>query len=164
MSFEEKVAASMRAEEVAAADAIREMCMAWFKGDEVAADFALKLWFAIQEWDDLEDEGSCTSHNALIAWFTFEMPRHPFMRAYGHHLLPVLELAVLQWRAANVLETSGDRDDCNKAYMLRAAYYGVLHSITSCLFGHEYAAEIGPEIYRGYGETALSLWKEINNA
>lgn len=135
----------------------------WFRGDSVAVNFALQLWDAIQEWDDLEDEGRCTSHNVLIAWWAFEMPQHPFLRAYPG-LLAVLQLMYLQWRAANVLERSGDRNDCDKAFMLRATYYGVLHSMAACVGGQEYAAQIGPEIYRAYGETADSLWKEMNHA
>lgn len=140
-----------------------EQVSGWFQGDEIATDFAMKIWHASQDWDDLEDEGSCRDHNAMIAWLAFEMPQHPFMQRFGSVMLPILQSMYVDWRTANVLERSGDRDDCNKAYMLRAAFYRVVHMMVCCLFGQEQAVATGPEIWRAYGETAAGLWRELQN-
>ena len=134
---------------------------AWFKGNEAAVTFASTLWDAIQQWDDLEDEGACADHNAMIAWWAFGKEYDPFFSEYAPILRPALLMAYLQWRSANVLER-GSRHDVEKAYMLRAAYYSVLHLIAMIVGGDEWAAKVGPEIYRSYGETVDSLWGEFN--
>lgn len=135
----------------------------WFFGDELACDFAAQLWTAIQEWDDLEDEGACSDTNGLIAWWAFGKEAHPFFAANAQHLRPVLHLMYLQWQASNVLD-HGDKNDVAKSYMLRAAYYGVLHMMAWICGGELAARQYGPEIYRAYGETPADIWKEFNNA
>ncbi|AUQ74758.1 hypothetical protein [Phaeobacter piscinae] len=133
----------------------------WFKGDTAAVDFAEHLWHATQEWDDLEDEGKCANHNALLSWLAFGKEYTPFFADHAHILRPAMLNMYLQWRAANVLER-GDRNDVAKAYMLRAAIYGVFHNIAWIVGGDDWAAQVGPEIYRMYAETPEELWKEMN--
>lgn len=133
----------------------------WFCGDQNAVAFAATLWDAIQRWDDVEDEGRCEDHNAMVAWWAFGKEYDPFFSAHAAILRPVLTSMYLQWRAANVLDR-GSREDVEKAYMLRAAYYSVLQMIAACCGGLEHAALIGPEIFRSYGETVDSLWREFN--
>ena len=133
----------------------------WFKGDDAACDFAAKLWTASQEWDDLEDEGRCRNHNTLMSWLAFGKEYTPYFAAHSHVLRPVFLTTYLQWRAANVLER-GDKGDVVKAYMLRAALYSMWHVMAWLAGGDEWAAEVGPEIYRSYGETPEGLWQEFN--
>lgn len=133
----------------------------WFKGDEGACHFAAQLWTALQEWDDIEDEGRCENHNALLSWLAFGKEYTPFFAAHAHLLRPAFLMLYLKWRAANVLDR-GSREDVEKSYMLRAEYYGMLHLIAWIIGGDDWAAECGPEIYRSYGETVDSLWKEFN--
>lgn len=135
----------------------------WFRGDEAACHFAAQLWTALQEWDDLEDEGRCANHNALLSWLAFGKEYNPYFAANAHFLRPAMLLIYLQWRAANVLDR-GDRSDVAKAYMLRAAFYSVLHLMAWIAGGDDWAAQVGPEIYRAYGETPESLWTEFNHA
>lgn len=142
---------------------MRAAFMNWFRDDEAAVDFAEQLWDAIQRWDDVEDEGRCEHHNAMVAWWAFGKEYHPFFRGNADILRPVLMSMYLQWRAANVLD-HGDRDDVAKSYMLRAAYYQVLQVMAAICGGMEHAAQVGPDIYRSYGETADQLWQEMNDA
>ena len=135
----------------------------WFKDDAGACEFAAMLWSAIQEWDDLEDEGSTINHNALLSWLAFGKEYHEYFMRNGHILRPTLLVMYLQWRAANALDR-GDRDDVSKAYMLRAGIYSVYHVMAWLAGGDDWAAEMGPEIYRSYGETVESLWTEFNDA
>lgn len=135
----------------------------WFKGDQGAIDFARHLWTATQEWDDLEDEGQCENHNALLSWLAFGKEYTPFFAEHSHIMRPAMLTMYLQWRAANVLER-GDRSDVVKAYMLRAGLYTVFHTMTWIVGGDDWAAEIGPEIYKTYGETPEELWREMRNA
>lgn len=134
----------------------------WLRGDEAAYAFAVALWDAAQEWDDLEDEGRCR-HNALLSWMAFGKEYQPFFAAHAHILRPAMLSMYLQWRAANVLDR-GDRSDVAKSFMLRAAIYQVWHLMTWIVGGDDWAAECGPEIYRSYGETPEALWREMNHA
>ena len=133
----------------------------WFKGDEAACHFAETLWTAAQEWDDLEDEGRCDDR--LLPWLAFGKEYHPFFHQHAHILRPIMLNMYLQWRAANVLDR-GSRSDVGKSYMLRAGIYGVWHAIAWIVGGDQWAVEIGPEIYRSYGETPDEIWQEFNNA
>lgn len=133
----------------------------WFKGDQYAVEFAKMLWTAAQEWDDLEDEGKCKDANGLVSWFAFGKEYHPFFKANSEIMRPCMLQMYLQWRAANTLDR-GTRTDVEKSYMLRAGLYSVWHVMAWITGGEEWAVEIGPEIYRSYGETVDQLWSEFN--
>lgn len=134
----------------------------WFKADEEAVQFAEMLWHVAQEWDDLEDAGKC-NHNPLLSWLAFGKEYTPYFARNAHILRPIFLNVYLQWRAANVLER-GDRKDVAQAYMLRAGLYGFWHVMAWIAGGDDWAAEVGPEIYRTYGETPEQLWQEFNDA
>ena len=141
----------------------RDKFVEWFKGDAGAVEFAEHLWEAAQKWDDIEDEGGCDSANSLLAWLAFGKEYTPFFAVNSHLLRPAMLTMYLQWTAANTLE-HGDRNDVNKAYMLRASLYTVFHVMAWITGGEKWAVEVGPDIYRTYGETADELWKEFNHA
>jgi hypothetical protein len=133
----------------------------WFQGDDLAIRFARQLFEACQKWDDLEDEGACEGMNALLSWLGWGKEYDPYFAAHSHLLRPAMLQMYLQWRAANVLDR-GDRNDVAKAYMLRAGIYTVWHLMAWLAGGDDWAAEVGPEIYRTYGETPETLWREFN--
>lgn len=135
-------------------DVMRE----WFLGNEDAVRFCSELYDAFQEWDDLEDEGRCR-HNELLVWLTFTKEYNPFFRAHADILRPVVMSAILQWRAANVLDHEPAHID--KAYMLRAGIYGVFHMVAFLVGGYSYADRVGPEIWRMYSETLAELREEM---
>jgi hypothetical protein len=58
-----------------------------------------------------------------------------------------------QWSAANKLEAKPSGDDLAKSYMLRASLYQLFHACAVLCGGLDWAAEIGPEVYRLYGES-----------
>ena len=133
----------------------------WFMGDQGAVDFAVRLFEACQRWDDLEDEGRCEGMNTLLSWLGWGKEYEPYFAAHSHLLRPAMLQMYLQWRAANVLDR-GDRNDVAKAYMLRAGIYTVWHLMAWLAGGDDWAAEVGPEIYRSYSETPDMLWGEFN--
>lgn len=59
--------------------------------------------------------------------------------------------AILQWETANILET-GDKKDRDKAYMLRASLYQIIHYCAYLIGGLQWANEVGPDIWRFYEE------------
>jgi hypothetical protein len=145
-------------------DTLNARLARWFQGHEAAQDFALQWWTVCQEWDDLEDEGRCDDMNALLQWLAFDCHRHPWMQTAGPLMMPVLDAAVQSWRVANVLDR-GDRDDVSKSYVLRAwPIYGVWLHMARLIGGSKWAADVGPEVWRTYGETAEGLWKEMQDA
>jgi hypothetical protein len=62
-----------------------------------------------------------------------------------------------QWSAANGMETHPIRGDREKAFMLRASLYQLFHACAVLCGGLDWAAQIGPEIYRFYGESLESF-------
>lgn len=132
----------------------------WFCGDEGACEFAATIWSVTQEWDDLIDEGTTPNVNALLSWLAFGKEYTPYFAAHAHILRPALLQLYLSWRAANVLER-GSSLDREKAFMLRAGFYNVLHVMAWLAGGDDHAAAVGPEIYRAYGETLADLEKEF---
>lgn len=144
-------------------DPVSERFDRWFCGDQYAASFARQLWSAIQIWDDIEDEGQHPDHNALCSWLAFGKERDPFFRAHADLMRPAFLIVYLSWTAANVMER-GDENDVAKAYMLRAAYYQLLHVMAYACGGDMHAVAVGPEIYRFYGETLDDLQKEFGHA
>mgnify|MGYP005608901229 CR=1 FL=1 len=67
---------------------------------------------------------------------------------------PVITSVWAQWRAATDIEQNDVvvRDDRAKCYMLRASLYQLFHSVALLCGGPDWAAEVGPEIYRTYRE------------
>lgn len=133
----------------------------WFCGNLAACDFADTIWQVAQDWDDLVDDGK--QSNEFISWLAFGKEYSPFFAANSDLLRPALLTMYLQWEAANVMER-GDRNDVDKALMLRAGIYGVFHLMAWICGGNKWAVEIGPDIYRYYGETADQLFEEMQNA
>lgn len=126
----------------------------WFKGNELASRACLDLVDIAHLWDDLVDADKPFSDpDAVMRKAMFELPMNPFWASNQHTLLPVLQLAYLQWKASNILENSDDRTDRIKSYMLRASLYSVFHMVAALCGGIDWAVSIGPEIYRLYGET-----------
>jgi len=133
----------------------------WFCGDMEAVSFAVAMWDTAQLWDDVVDEKQASP--ALVQWLAFGMDRDPFFRRHGAEIKPVMRSVYLQWTAANVLER-GVGDDLSKAYVLRAGLYGLWHFMAELTGGMQWAVEIGPEIWRMYGETLADFMMERRNA
>lgn len=132
----------------------------WFLGDEEAVAFAGKLWQAAQIWDDIIDEGDTSQTNDLIQWLVWGVHLDPFYQRYEAWLKPAMLQMYLQWRDANVLER-GTAEDVEKAWMLRAGVWGVFGLIAWLVGGEEHSKTVGPEIWRGYGETKQNILKEF---
>lgn len=126
----------------------------WFSGNAAAVEFGLLIWDAAQAWDDAADDGA-PIHDGLLSWLAFGKEYHPFFEAHSRILRPAMLSVYLQWTAANVLDAGSD-EDREKALMLRAGLYGLWHLMAWITGGEAHAREVGPEIYRTYGETLES--------
>jgi hypothetical protein len=127
----------------------------WFKGNPAAMRFCADIVEVCHVWDDLVDCDVPVS--ALVADRTFrklmlEVPANEFYRANFSFLHPVMILIWAQWDAANQMEAKPIKNDFVKTYMLRASLYQLFHACAMLCGGLDWASEVGPEIYRLYGE------------
>lgn len=128
----------------------------FFKGNAAAARLCADLVTVAHVWDDLVDgDKPVSSATADMAFrkMMLEIPANEFYRANFSFLQPVLVMIWAQWSAANAMETHPIKGDREKAFMLRASLFQLFHACAVLIGGLDWAGEIGPEIYRMYGES-----------
>lgn len=128
----------------------------WFLGNAAAVRACMDVLEVAHLWDDVVDQNKDIDKeaaNRAMRKAMIDLPSNPFWAAHLGMLMPVMQLAYLQWRSANVLEVSAVTADVQKAFMLRASLYSVFHYVAMICGGIDHADQIGPEIYRLYGET-----------
>lgn len=129
----------------------------WFRGNLSAMRMCALLTEVSHVWDDLVDCDKVVRPAEAERAFRvmlIELPANAFYRENFSHLQPVIISIWAQWRASTDME-AGEvllRDDRAKCYMLRASLYQLFHSVALLCGGLDWAAEIGPEIYRTYRE------------
>lgn len=127
----------------------------WFGGNVEAMRLAAMLTEAAHFIDDLIDETFVPPAQARRAarLLLLEIPSNSFYRGNYGFLQPLLAQCWLQWMASDEMErVPSGPEDRPKCYMLRASLYGLFHGIAVITGGLEWAEQIGPEIYRTYGE------------
>lgn len=134
----------------------------WFKGNQSAMRFCADVVEVSHVWDDLVDcDVSVTSCDAPVSSETadkafrklmLEIPANDFYRANFAFLHPVMVMIWAQWDAANTMEDNPLKNDFAKTYMLRASLYQLFHACAVLIGGLDWASEVGPQIYRLYGE------------
>lgn len=128
----------------------------WFKGNTAAMKFCADMTEVAHVWDDLVDaDKPVSSVKADVAFrkMMLEIPSNEFYRANFTFLHPVIVMIWAQWTAANGMETHPFKGDREKAFMLRASLYQLFHACAVLCGGLDWAAQIGPEVYRLYGES-----------
>lgn len=128
----------------------------WFKGNAAAMRFCADMVTVAHVWDDLVDaDKPVPSDIADMAFrkMMLEMPANEFYRANFTFLHPVIVMIWAQWTAANAMEADQIKGDREKAFMLRASLYQLFHACAAICGGLDWAAQIGPEVYRLYGES-----------
>lgn len=124
----------------------------WFKGNQSAGRFCADVLQIAHVWDDLVDDDGAEDAPAAFRKALLELPANDFYRANFAFLHPIMVMVWAQWDAANKMEATPQKDDLAKTYMLRASLYQLFHAVAVLCGGLDWAAEIGPEIYRLYGE------------
>ena len=137
----------------------------WFKGDEHAVAWALMLWDVIQLWDDLYDGDTVDkAHlNKVMLNTMTQMNTNMFFLRHVNKLSAQLESCILQWMTANKYEEVQDQSvgGYERAYILRASYYNMIHYIAFLVGGLEWADKHSTEIWSAYGETFDEYIKEF---
>ena len=137
-----------------------------YNGHTGASQLSFQLIQVSQTWDDLIDKDKpCTDKDINSAFINslFTMQQNPLWHqcALSHHIFNVY----LRWCDATAIETSSPSDDdLNKCYMLRAGMYDLFAIIAYHIGGDDWAAIVGPEIRRFYGEKLNEYKEQINHA
>lgn len=129
--------------------AVYELALEVAKGDEVAADFIIKMAYVLHVWDDMIDKDKPVTDEMVNQAFRYalvDIPRNPFyMRNFGD-LNPILVNAINNWHIANSMERSGTAIELQAAFIIRSSYADLM-THTACLIGGpEWAAKIGRKV------------------
>jgi hypothetical protein len=122
------------------------------------------FWDVIQGLDDWRDNDTVDplEKEKVIYQVMVALPSNPFFQRHAQHLLPIMSNLVLKWIAANKLEDK--KEELNKAYMWRAAYYDLVLEVVRLVHGYENAALASEYVAKMYGESFEEYVKEFQNA
>lgn len=122
------------------------------------------FWDVIQGLDDWRDNDTVdpAEKEKVIYQVMVALPSNPFFQRHAQHLLPIMSNLVLKWIAANRLEDN--KEELNKAYMWRAAYYDLVLEVVRLVHGYENAAIASEYVAKMYGESFEDYEKEFQNA
>jgi hypothetical protein len=129
-----------------------------------ASDWLIALWEVIQLFDDIADGDSidrddldASIWNALVG-----MPSNGFYQRNAHVLIPLMSVAVLKWKASDVVEREGQA--CATSFVWRAGYYDLVLAAVQIEHGSQLAMDIGPVVLKLYGESLEDYMKEMSDA
>ena len=127
-------------------------------------EWLLDYWNVIQGLDDWKDNDPVDDieKEKVIYQVLVNMPANPFFRVNAHVLLPIMSNMVLKWIGANKLEDN--KEQLDKAYMWRAAYYDVILEVVKLVHGYKVAAEAAAYVAKMYGEKFEEYVKEFKDA
>ncbi|OED34069.1 hypothetical protein AB832_08180 [Flavobacteriaceae bacterium (ex Bugula neritina AB1)] len=124
--------------------------------DEKLIDLMMDLWDVMQAWDDAVD-GDPHNHAEAYKKAMINLPNNPY---YIPCNIPFLVAqAYYNWNTANIFETK--KEELEKAYMLRASYYGIIIMVVHTVHGKEEAERIAPYTWRYYDETYKDYHNEM---
>lgn len=129
-----------------------------------SVQWLLDFWDVIQGLDDWRDgdEIPAQQKEAVIYKVMFLLPNNPFFQYHAKELLPIISNLILRWIGANKLEDN--REQLEKAYMWRAAYYDLILEVVRLVHGFEAAANASDFVAKLYGETYQEYVREFQNA
>jgi hypothetical protein len=129
-----------------------------------ASDWLIALWEVIQLFDDIadgdaidRDDLDASIWNALVG-----MPSNGFYQRNAHVLIPLMSVAVLKWKASDVVERDGQA--CATSFVWRAGYYDLVLAAVQIEHGSQLAMDIGPVVLKLYGESLEDYMKEMSDA
>jgi hypothetical protein len=130
----------------------------FLQGNADAVEMITLLGEISQTWDDLIDQDKGVSRerisNAFIKCLS-TLPRNAFYREYQLELLPVIEMAMLDWLSANDLEAGNNRHELSLAYVLRDSLIAVLIRAMTLIGGLDYARRRGAEVRAYFHDETL---------
>lgn len=129
-----------------------------------ATTWLLDLWGAFQVFDDVADGDSVDRDildRTILSTLVF-MPMNPFYVKYCGYLSPIVENAILKWKASDDAERCGKADA--KSFVWRAGYYDIVLAAVTLVHGSERAMKAAKYVMWLYGETLDDYRKEFDHA
>lgn len=121
----------------------------FFRGNADALALAMAVVRIADVWDDLVDQDEDVTTKDINEAFVLalcELPRNPFYREHLNELLPLLEIGVLNWLAANKLVDDGGVKQLEVANVIRHGISDLFLHMARLIGGMGWAAEIAPEL------------------
>lgn len=121
------------------------------KGNQAAMHFVQRLFDVFHFWDDLIDRDKAISDEEINRHFyaaLVELPLNRFYRAHLDTLLPLVVVAIHNWRVATDLErgSPASEHDLQVAFVLRSSYVDILVMCCNVIGGPEWAQMWAPRI------------------
>lgn len=114
----------------------------WFAGNRDALDLYERLVYIAHAWDDLIDQDKPVNVNELMANLLLYLPANPCYRRFEPEIRTLMVVSMASYRAANLMESSGDEHRIELAHYLRYAVVHVASFLIVALHGMERGAEI----------------------
>ena len=129
-----------------------------------AQDWLLALYDSLQALDDWYDgdfvdqrQKELQIYNILVI-----LPSNPFYQRFVTYLTPLVSNLVLKWVGANALEYN--KEEFEKAFIWRAAFYDVVLEVVRITHGAEKAMLVADYVAKMYGEKYEDYKKEFKDA
>jgi hypothetical protein len=141
-------------------------------GHPDAAAFLITLIEILHAWDDLIDRDKPVSPE-MINWAFWralvELPRNCFYQEHFHDLNPILGMAIQNWHAANLMESTESEADKEISFILRSAYADIVIQAAYLVGGYEWSRQVSVPVRRefhkeGYAGYRNNLAKQFNDA
>ncbi len=138
-------------------------------GNESALAFNAALIETLHVWDDLIDLDKPVAPEAIHRAFRNALvviPSNDFYRQNFSQLFPLLDNLILNWLAANEMESA--REQLDIAWVIRSDYCNVLLKCLQIVGGFTYARTVWPEVRafwhgEGYDKYLANLAAEQAN-
>jgi hypothetical protein len=141
----------------------RQKLLEIFQGNTDAFELASMLAELVDTWDDAIDRDKPVTDDRLNRSFWLalvEMPGNEFYRSYGHMLRPVVATGILNWIAANKLQSSRDVHHVEIAHVIRYSIGDVLMLIATIIGGQEWGFKVAADIRLMCQKNTLAEFKE----
>jgi hypothetical protein len=122
----------------------------FLRDDEHAIDLALMYIHIADVWDDLIDldqEVGGETINQMMWMALSGIPRNPFFRRFHDELLPIVEVAICNWVASDVLRSDIDNQKAQEiANVIRHGLSDLLIHMARLIGGPSWAMCVAPAI------------------
>ena len=129
---------------------IRQLALEASVGNHAAAAWLYQVVEALHLWDDLIDKDRELADDHIDHVFRLmlvEMPRNPFFQAHAANLVPVLVMAIQNWKVANSVERGQESDvslEC--AFVIRSSYVDLVTMVATICGGDTHGVEVAKRV------------------
>lgn len=146
---------------VGAVDTLAKLLRAKLELPDNAVVWLIELFEVIQTFDDYADSEVVDRArlDSLIHKTLVGLPTNPFYIAHSYMLQPVLNLAILKWKASDNMERAGKANE--NSFSWRASFYDVVLVVVQLVHGVEVSMNLSDEVLSLYGEKYTDYAKEF---